>query len=223
MASVNTQKTDPVMEPKLKAVNWDKVSGHGTGRGGDWGSWGRAGGLRAVAVHDEGDEGPRGRRRQLLSLTWGSKLGPWWRWVPGNQMQGLAAKTPEGGPPQGSLKLRRGRHAQLDQCRGGAATGRRRDGAGAVRIRWVQSPATHLSRRSGTSIRPWLGAPVCWSGGRGGAGWSPVVVEPRRAGWRCLGRRREAGWVHVPPACFVGLAHCYVAISSWNRRKGLRP
>ena len=97
------------------------------------------------------------------------------------------------------------------------------DGAGAVCIRWVQSPATHLSRRSETSIRPWLGAAMCWSGGRGGAGWSPVAVEPRLAGWRCLGRRREAGWVHVPPACFVGLAHYHVAISSQNRRKGLRP
>ena len=43
MASVNTQKTDPVMEPKLKAVDWDKVSRHGTGQGGDWGSWGWAG------------------------------------------------------------------------------------------------------------------------------------------------------------------------------------
>lgn len=26
-ASANTQKTDPVMEPKLKVIDWDKVTG----------------------------------------------------------------------------------------------------------------------------------------------------------------------------------------------------
>ena len=144
MASANTQKTDPVMEPKLKAVDWDKVSGHGTGRGGDWGSWGQGWRLRAVAVHDEGDEGPGGRCRQLPSLAWGNKLGPKCWWVPGNQMQGLAAKTPEGGPPQGSLKLRRGRHPQLDQCRGRAATGRRQDaGWGGSRLHQVGAEPSH--------------------------------------------------------------------------------
>lgn len=32
MASASTQKTDPVMEPKLKAVDWEKVAGTGQGR-----------------------------------------------------------------------------------------------------------------------------------------------------------------------------------------------
>lgn len=32
MASASTQKTDPVMEPKLKAVDWEKVEGAGQGR-----------------------------------------------------------------------------------------------------------------------------------------------------------------------------------------------
>ena len=27
MTSASTQKTDPAMEPKLKAVDWDKVAG----------------------------------------------------------------------------------------------------------------------------------------------------------------------------------------------------
>lgn len=31
MTSANTQKTDPWMEPKLKAVDWDKVAGTGQG------------------------------------------------------------------------------------------------------------------------------------------------------------------------------------------------
>lgn len=41
MASVNTQKIDPLMEPRLKVVDWDKVAGPGQGWVMIEGSWGQ--------------------------------------------------------------------------------------------------------------------------------------------------------------------------------------
>lgn len=43
MTSVNTQKTDPLMEPKFKVVDWDKVAGRGQGSEMIGGSWGQGG------------------------------------------------------------------------------------------------------------------------------------------------------------------------------------
>lgn len=65
MASASTQKTDPVMEPKLKAVDWEKVAGTGQGRvaPGARGAEGRGRRATSVAAHDEGRRGPGGRRR----------------------------------------------------------------------------------------------------------------------------------------------------------------
>lgn len=118
MASVNTQKTDPLMEPKLKAVDWDKV---GTGQGGVMigGSWGQGESawrqrLCFVLIRDIFQGGVEKANR---SRGGGGRGETAHRGV-------FTPNTPEGGLPQ-SLgleehkgKFRRSRHTQLDQPAG---------------------------------------------------------------------------------------------------------
>lgn len=76
MASASAQKTDPVMEPKLKAVDWGEGSEGAPGRAGCAARGSRGGGRPepGVAARDE-DAGTRGQAPVARAPAWGGRGG----------------------------------------------------------------------------------------------------------------------------------------------------